>query len=148
MADGRFPFLSFILGLISNLIACFQANLALLILRPDYSRRRPYIVYQLWRPSSLARLIISVVRPKCLFPFDKIVVPSTSLLYPAFQATIAKRAVAWVVSVQPECTIPMGAWNFRSFKAEFWLESAPGFCVFPTVTDNDHSKQAFQKADQ
>ena len=26
MADGRFPFLSFILGLISNLIACFQAN--------------------------------------------------------------------------------------------------------------------------
>ena len=33
MADGRFPFLSFILGLISNLIACFQANLALLILQ-------------------------------------------------------------------------------------------------------------------
>ena len=28
MVDGRFPFLSFILGLISNLTACFQANLA------------------------------------------------------------------------------------------------------------------------
>ena len=28
-----------IFGLISNLIACFQVNLALLILRPDYSRR-------------------------------------------------------------------------------------------------------------
>ena len=38
MADGRFPFLSFILGLISNIIACFQANLALLILHADYSR--------------------------------------------------------------------------------------------------------------
>ena len=38
MADGRFPFLYFILGLISNKIACFQANLALLILQADYSR--------------------------------------------------------------------------------------------------------------
>ena len=35
MADGRFSFLSFILWLISNLIACFQANLALLILQAD-----------------------------------------------------------------------------------------------------------------
>ena len=33
MADRRFPFLSFILGLISNQTACFQANLALLILQ-------------------------------------------------------------------------------------------------------------------
>ena len=40
MPDGRSPFLSFILGLISDLIACFQANLALLILQADYSRRR------------------------------------------------------------------------------------------------------------
>ena len=40
MADARFPFLSFILGLISDLTACFQANLALLILQADYSRRR------------------------------------------------------------------------------------------------------------
>ena len=40
MADGRFPFLSFMLRLISNLIACFQANLALLIPQADYSRRR------------------------------------------------------------------------------------------------------------
>ena len=40
MADGRFPFLSFMLRLISNLIACFQANLALLIPQADYSRRQ------------------------------------------------------------------------------------------------------------
>ena len=40
MADRRFPFLSFLLGLISNLVAWFQANLALLILQADYSRRR------------------------------------------------------------------------------------------------------------
>ena len=44
MADARFPFLSFILGLISDLIACFQANLALLILQADYSRRRQNII--------------------------------------------------------------------------------------------------------
>ena len=44
MADGRFPFLSFIPGLISTLIACFQANLALLILQADYSSRRQNII--------------------------------------------------------------------------------------------------------
>ena len=44
MADGLFPFLSFILGLISNIIACFQANLALLILHADYSRGRQNII--------------------------------------------------------------------------------------------------------
>ena len=53
MADGRFPLLSSILGLISKLpIACFQVNLALLILRPDYSRRRQNIVRLLTLPVS------------------------------------------------------------------------------------------------
>ena len=50
MADRRFPFLSFILGLISNLIACFQANLALLILQADYSRRHHNIIRLLSLP--------------------------------------------------------------------------------------------------
>ena len=44
LADGRFPFLPFILGLISNLIAYFRENLALLILQADHSRRRQNIV--------------------------------------------------------------------------------------------------------
>ena len=36
-----------------------------------------------------------------------------------------KRAVAWVGSVQPECTVPFGTWNFRNFKPNFcWRESA------------------------
>ena len=51
-AEGRFPFLSFIPGLISNLIACFQANLALLILQADYSRRRQNIIRLLSLPVS------------------------------------------------------------------------------------------------
>ena len=46
IADGRFPFLSFILGFISNLTACFQANLA------DYSRRRQNIIRLLSLPVS------------------------------------------------------------------------------------------------
>ena len=46
MADGRFPLLSFMLRLIFNLIARFQANLALLIPQVDYSRRRQNLYYQ------------------------------------------------------------------------------------------------------
>ena len=46
MADERFPFLSSILGFISNLTACFQANLA------DYSRRRQNIIRLLSLPVS------------------------------------------------------------------------------------------------
>ena len=52
MVDERFPFLSFILRLISNLIACFQANWALLILQADYSRRRQNIIRLLSMPLS------------------------------------------------------------------------------------------------
>ena len=52
MADERFPFLSVILGLISNLIACFQATSALLILQADYSRKRQNIIRLLSMPVS------------------------------------------------------------------------------------------------
>ena len=52
MAGGRFPFLSFILGLSSNLNACFQADLAVLILWADYSRRRQNIIRLLSLPVS------------------------------------------------------------------------------------------------
>ena len=37
------------------------------------------------------------------------------------EATITKRAVAWVGSVQPECTVPLSTWSFRGFKPEFLL---------------------------
>ena len=36
--------------------------------------------------------------------------------------TITKRAVAWVGSLQPECTVPMSTWNFRNFKPEYFVE--------------------------
>ena len=37
------------------------------------------------------------------------------------EATITKRAVAWVGSVQPECTVSLSTWSFRNFKTEFLL---------------------------
>ena len=52
MVDGRLPSMSFILELISNLIACFQANVALLILQADYTRRRQSIIRLLSLPVS------------------------------------------------------------------------------------------------
>ena len=58
---------------------------------------------------------------KSPFSFDKIVVPSTALLYPAYKRTITTGAVAWVGSMQPECTITLGTWNFRNFKPKFLL---------------------------
>ena len=68
MADGRFPFLSFLLGLISNLVACFQANLALLIIQADYSRRRQNIVVLLSPPVS--RGIASSMRSRVSYSFQ------------------------------------------------------------------------------
>ena len=35
--------------------------------------------------------------------------------------TITKCVVAWVWCVQPECTIPLGTWNFQNFTPEFLL---------------------------
>ena len=52
---------------------------------------------------------------------------STKLLSPVtlfrilLTRTITKRAVAWVGSEQPECTVPLNTWNFRTFKTEFLL---------------------------
>ena len=43
--------------------------------------------------------------------------------------TITKRAVAWVGSVQPECTFPLDTWTFRNFNPEFALN---GKCSWST----------------
>ena len=52
MVDGRLPSMSFIIELISNLIACFQANVGLLILQADYTGRRQSIIRLLSLPVS------------------------------------------------------------------------------------------------
>lgn len=58
----------------------------------------------------------------CPFPFDNFLwlslVPLFGIL---LTRTITKCAVAWVWSVQPECTVPLGTWNFWNFKLDFLL---------------------------
>ena len=46
--------------------------------------------------------------------------------------TITKRAEAWVGSVQPECTVPLGTWNFRKFKPEFLFNGKRPWFQFKT----------------
>ena len=58
--------------------------------------------------------------------------------------TITKPAVAWVGSVQPECTAPLGTWNFWNFKPEFLLN---GKCPSLRVVLFDRSGQ-FGRSDR
>ena len=55
-----------------------------------------------------------------LFPFDKIVVPSTALLYPSYKNNNQTRGGLRRV-MQPECTVTLGTWNWRNFKPGFLL---------------------------
>ena len=65
---------------------------------------------------------VLLVWPKWQFPFDIIVVTSTAHLYPAYKY-LPKHTVAWVRSVQLECTsVPLGCVEFfQNFKQEFLL---------------------------
>ena len=65
---------------------------------------------------------VLLVWPKWQFPFDIIVVTSTAHLYPAYKYP-PKHTVAWVRSVQLECTsVPLGCVEFfQNFKQEFLL---------------------------
>ena len=56
------------------------------------------------------------------FPFylTKLLSP-VPLFWIQHTRTITKRAVAWVGSVLPECTVPLGTWNFRNFKPKIIL---------------------------
>ena len=55
-----------------------------------------------------------------LFHLPKLLSP-VPLFCILLTTTITKRAVDWVGSVQPECTVPLGTWNFRNFRREFFL---------------------------
>ena len=80
----------------------------------------------LWRWSTLTSPIISISRTEmCLF--------ISALFVSCLQMT--KRAVAWVGSVQPECTVRLGTWNFRILKSKFLSnESGLGTGIINRVT--------------
>ena len=78
----------------------------------------------LW-PVRLSRL----VRPKCPLHLTKLLCP-VPLFCILLSRTITKRTVAWVESGKPECTVPLGTWNFRNFKPEFLLNGKrPAFSL-------------------
>ena len=89
------------------------------LVRPEYSRPALKVCH-FDRPGHFGRLGRNVP-----FPYlDKIVVLSTTLLYPAYQNN-TKRAVALVWSVQPECNVPLDMWNSEISNQNFrWIESA------------------------
>ena len=64
--------------------------------------------------------LVLPVRPKCPFPFNKIVVPTLVSRIQLKSKTI-KHVVAWVRSVQPEYAVPLGMWNFQNFKPDLFL---------------------------
>ena len=63
-----------------------------------------------------------------LFNLTKLLSP-VPLLCILLTRTITKRAVAWDGSVQPECTVPLGTWNFRNFKPEFLFNEKRPRCA-------------------
>ena len=65
----------------------------------------------------------------------------TKLLFPLqlicmilFASTITKSAMAWVGSVQPECTVPLGTWNSRGFKPQFFSNGKRPFLLVPELS--------------
>ena len=83
----------------------------------------------LW-PVQLSRL----VGLKCPFPFDKIFVPSTALLYPARKNNDLRHGGLGQFCAT-QCTVPLGTCNFRHFKLEYLLnESAPYLLLSSSVS--------------
>ena len=52
------------------------------------------------------------------FHLAKVLSPALLFCFLLLERTITKHAVAWVGSVQLECTLPLGTWNFRNFLPE------------------------------
>ena len=86
---------------------------------------------QLWGWSTLTSVVISVVWNEMSLSFDKLLSP-VPLFCILVTRTNAKRAVAWVVSVQPECTVSfIGHVKFPTFQTIEW-KAPPNSTVRPT----------------
>lgn len=89
----------------------------------------------LWRWSTLTGPVILVIQTEMsLFIRQKlIVVPSTAHLYCASllaHIQYSKCVVAWTGTVELEYTLPLGMWNFRNFKLDyFWNGNCPEFLL-------------------
>ena len=70
----------------------------------------------LWPVSSFR-----LVGPKCPFPFDKIVLPSTTLLHPTYKNNNQMCHGLGCVCT-PQNAVPWHTWNFWNFKLDFLLD--------------------------
>ena len=81
---------------------------------------------QLWRWSTLTGLVISVGQTEMsLSVWQNFCPQAVPLFCILLSRTITKRAVAWVGTVQPECTVPLSTRSFRNFKPGFLLNGKP-----------------------
>ena len=99
---------------IQNLVPTSNGTDHFGLVQPEYSGQALKDV-QFDRSGYLGRS----VGPQCPFPFDKIVVPSTALLYPAYKNNNQTRGGLSRVCTTGMC--PLSKWNFRNFKPEFFL---------------------------
>ena len=76
---------------------------------------------QLWRWSTLTNLVI-LVGPKCPFPFYKIVVPSTALLYPSYESNNQTRGGLACRVCATEMYPSIGPVKFPKFQTEVFVE--------------------------
>ena len=83
------------------------------LIRPEYSGPALKVVHFDWS-GYLGRSDRNV-------PFHLTKLLSPVPLFCILLTRTIKRAVDWVGSVQPECTVPLGTWNFRNFRWEFFL---------------------------
>ena len=67
-------------------------------------------------------------RPKCLLPFDKIILPRTNDLYPAYKHDNQTRVGFGLVSATG-MYLPLGTWLFRNFKQEFLFNGKRVKCL-------------------
>ena len=82
------------------------------------------------------RSSISVARTEMSLSMTKLSSP-VPLFCILLTRTITKRAMGWVGSVQPECTVLMGTWNFRNFKPELLLNGKRPINQCPIIM-SDH----------
>ena len=70
------------------------------------------------------------------FHLTKLLSPVPLFCILSLTRTITKRAEDWIGSVQPECIVPLGKWNFRNFKPEFLLNGKRPWLQFKSLADS------------
>ena len=90
--------------------------------------------------------LIWSVGPKCPLPFDKIIFPRTTDLYPAYKHDNQTRGGFGLVSATG-MYLPLGTWFFRNFKQEFLFNGKRVKCLRRNVGPARRLTLPLQKGD-